>query len=59
MMRFVMMLLSQQRAVDNARAAATALSARGVERREVQLFLDELATSLETPATTAREVLPG
>ena len=33
----------QDRAVDNARGAATKLARRRVEREEVELFLDRLA----------------
>jgi hypothetical protein len=61
--RVLRILLSQQRAVDNARAAATVLSARRVERLEVELFFDELEAELEVameaPAPAVREVLPG
>ena len=41
-------LINQERAVANARAAATALSSRLVERQEVELFFEELES-----ATTA------
>ena len=41
---------SHERAVGNARAAATELSRRRVERDEVELYLAELAPSGARPA---------
>jgi len=50
-------LINQERAVANARAAATALSGRLVERQEVELFFDELETARAAAETEPREVL--
>lgn len=41
--RWFRWLWNQDRAVDNARAASTALARRRVEREEVELFLEEHA----------------
>lgn len=41
MLRFLEALMRPDRAVDNAREAATELSRRRVERTEVELFLAE------------------
>jgi hypothetical protein len=45
------LLTSQDRAIANARGAATDLSRCRVERREVELFLDELLERRSTSAT--------
>ena len=47
-------LINQERAVANARAAATALSSRLVERQEVELFFEEL----ESPTVAEAEPRP-
>jgi hypothetical protein len=47
-------LINQERAVANARAAATALSSRLVERQEVELFFEEL----ESPTAVDAEPRP-
>jgi hypothetical protein len=41
--RLVRMLVSQDRAVANARSASTALSRQRLEREEVELFLERHA----------------
>jgi hypothetical protein len=41
MLRLIGWLVSQERAVVNAREAATALCRQSVERREVEIYLDE------------------
>ena len=41
MRRLMAWLVSQERALENARAAATELCRRSVERREVEIYLAE------------------
>lgn len=52
-------LINQERAVANARAAATALSGQLVERQEVELFFEELESAPTTAEAEPREVLRG
>ena len=52
-------LINQERAVANARAAATALSGRLVERQEVELFFEELESAPVPAEAEPREVLRG
>jgi len=51
MRRLLQGLVSQERAVTNARTACTDLSRRRVEREEVELFLERLAVG---PTAVAR-----
>jgi hypothetical protein len=50
-------LINQERAVANARAAATALSGRLVERHEVELFFEELESARAAGEAEPREAL--
>ncbi len=49
-LRFLEALLAPERAVRNAREAATELSRRGVERHEVELFLAERRARVDKSA---------
>ena len=48
--RLVTRLVSQDRAVDNARAAAVELCRQRVERREVEIYLDERSVRVSRTA---------
>jgi hypothetical protein len=50
-------LINQERAVANARAAATAMSGRLVERQEVELFFEGLEAAQVGAEAEPREVL--
>jgi hypothetical protein len=48
--RLLLRLGDQSRALDNARLASTQLARRRVEREEVEIFLDRLATRSSGPS---------
>ena len=48
--RLIARLVSQDRAVDNARAAAVELCRQRVERREVELYLEKRSVSVSRSA---------
>jgi hypothetical protein len=46
-------LFGQEKAVANARAAATAMSRRRVERHEVELYLESLETGADVASVSS------